>query len=158
MTVDDVLRRIQPRLGLEAEVEHEILEEVRGHLEEAVAEARARGVDEQRALQEAAARFGVEQAASELHQTHAGRGAMEGVAAAALPVVFALVLRWVIFAPDGTADAWRETLTRPALGVVAAAAIAVPLLRFPKRRYALALWLFFWGLSLVTVVWPAARW
>ncbi len=158
MTINDVLSEIQPRLGLEADAEHEILEEIRGHLEEAVAEARDRGLDEQRALREAASSFGVEQTATELHHTHAGRGTLEGVAAAGLPVIFALVLRWVIFAPDGTADAWRETLTRPALGVIAVAAIAVPLLRFPKRRYAIALWVFFWGLSLVTVVWPTVRW
>ena len=70
----------------------------------------------------------------------------------------ALVLRWLIFAPDGTAAAWRELPTRPALAAIAAAAILVPLLRFPRRRYALALWTFFWGLSLITAVWPAFRW
>jgi hypothetical protein len=37
VTIDDLLNQIQPRLGLEAETEHEVLEEIRGHLEEAVA-------------------------------------------------------------------------------------------------------------------------
>jgi hypothetical protein len=158
VTIDDLLNQIQPRLGLEAETEHEVLEEIRGHLEEAVAAAKARGLDEPQALLEAAAAFGVEQATAELHATHAGWGTLEGIAAAALPVIFTLVLRWLIFAPDGTAGAWREMLSQPALIVIAAVVMLVPLLRFPQRRYAIALWIFFWGLSLVTAVWPTVRW
>ncbi len=158
MTIDDVLGQIQPGLGLEAEAEHEVLEEIRGHLEEAVADARARGLDEQKALKDAAAAFGVEQATAELRETHAGGGTLEGVAAAALPVVFALVLRWLIFAPDGTAAAWQEMLSPPTVAVIAMVAILVPILRFPRRRYAIALWFIFWGLSLITIMWPALRW
>ena len=139
MTIDDVLKQIQPRLGLEADTEHEVLEEIRGHLEEAVAAAEARGLDQQHALMDAAAAFGVDQTSAELRETHAGQGTLEGVAAAALPVIFALVLRWLIFAPDGTADAWRGLLATPALIVIAGVAILLPLLRFPRRRYALAL-------------------
>lgn len=147
MSIDDVLNQIQARLGLEAETEHEVLEEIRGHLEEAVAAAKARGLDEEHALHEAAAAFAVEQAA----------GALDGVATAALPVSLA-VLRWLIFTPDGTADAWRETLSLPSLAIIAAIAMLVPLLRFPRRCYALTLWIFFWGLSLLTVLWPTVRW
>jgi hypothetical protein len=158
VTIEEVVRDIQSRLGLEADIEHEVLEEIRGHLEEAVAAGTACGLDERHALNEAAAAFGVEQTTSELRQTHAGRGTMEGVAAAALPVILALILRWLIFAPDGTMDAWRELLTRPALVVIAVATIAAPLVRFPQRRPAIALWTFFWGLSFVTLVWPASRW
>ena len=158
MTIDDVLDQIRPGLGVEAEAEHEILEEIRGHLEEAVAVAVSRGVDERQALADAAAAFGIGPASAELRKTHAGWGTLEGVAAAALPVVFALVLRWLIFAPDGTADAWREMLSQPTFVVIAGVAILLPLARFPRRRYAIALWLFFWGLSIVTVVLPTMRW
>lgn len=158
MTIDDVLHQIQTRLGLEAEAEHEVLEEIRGHLEDAVAAGEARGLDEQEALAEAAGAFGVEETAAELRETHAGWGTLEGVAAAGLPVVLALVFRWVIFAPDGTADAWREWLSRPTLIVIAAVAMLLPLALFARRRYAIALWIFFWGLSLVTLVFPAWRW
>ena len=158
MTIDDVLDQIQARLGLEAEAEHEVLEEVRGHLEEAAAEAKARGLDEQQALRSAASAFGVEQTAAELRKTHAGWGTLEGVAAAALPVIFALVLRWLIFAPGGTSDKWREVLSAPSLALIAGVAILLPLLRFPRRRYALAMWFFFWGLSLATTIWPSLRW
>lgn len=158
MTIDDVLRQIQSNLGLEAETEHQVLEEIRGHLEEAMAEAKTRGLDEHHALMQAAAAFGVEEATAELRDAHAGWGLGEGIAAAALPVLLTLVLRWLIFAPDGTAGAWREMLSQPTLAVIAGVAILVPLLRFPRRRYALALWIFFWGLSIITLVWPTTRW
>ncbi len=158
VTIDDVLVQIQARLSLEAEDEHEVLEEIRGHLEDAVVEAKASGLDEERALIKAASAFGVEQATDELRKTHAGWGTLEGVAAAALPVIFALVLRWLIFAPDGSTVAWREMLSRPTLAVIAIAAMLLPLLRFPRRRHAIALWVFFWGLSLITVVLPTLRW
>ena len=49
-------------------------------------------------------------------------------------------------------------LSPPTLIVIAAVAILVPLLRFPRRRYAIALWMFFWGLSLITLVLPTVRW
>jgi hypothetical protein len=158
MTIDEVLGQIQARLGLEADAEREVLEEIRGHLEEAVAAALARGADEEAALREAAAAFGIEPTAAELRATHAGRGTLDGIAAAALPVLFALVLRWLIFAPAGTADAWRKLLTPASLVVIAGVAILIPLLWLPRRRYAVALWAFFWGLSVVTAVWPTARW
>jgi hypothetical protein len=45
VTIDDVLEQIRSRMNLEAETEHEVLEEIRGHLEEAVADARAAGED-----------------------------------------------------------------------------------------------------------------
>jgi hypothetical protein len=157
-TIDQVLARIRARLDLEAETEHQVLEEIRAHLEETLEEARARGLDEGEALSQAAARFGVEEVAQELQTTHAGWGTLEGIAAAGLPVLFALILRWVIFAPDGTAVGWRELVSRPALWAIAAIALLAPLLRFPRRRYALITWAIFWGLSILIAVFPALRW
>jgi hypothetical protein len=158
MSVDQVLARIRARLDLEAETEHEVLEEIRAHLEEAVEEARARGLDAQEALAEVAARFGVEEVGQELHATHVGWGTADGVVAAALPVICALLLRWLVFAPDGTAVGWREVLVQPTFWVVALAALLLPLLKFPRWRYALASWAFFWVLSVIFCAWPALRW
>lgn len=158
MSVDDVLDGIRARLDLEAETEYELLEEVRAHLEDAVTAARAQGLDEEAALVEAAARFGVEEVGRELQAAHVGWGTADGIVAAALPVVCALVLRWLVFAPDGTAVGWREVLVRPAFWVIAVAALAVPLLRFPRWRYALVSWAFFWILSMIFFAWPALRW
>jgi hypothetical protein len=158
MTVEDVLSCIRAQLDLEAEKEHELLEEIRGHLEDAVADARSRGLDEDEALAEAAACFGVEDVGRELHEAHAGWGTADGVLAAALPVVSALILRWLVFAPDGTAVGWQEVLIRPAFWVVALAALLVPLLRFPRWRHALVSWAFFWVLSVIFFAWSRVGW
>ncbi len=158
MTVDDVLARIRAHLDLEAETEYDVLQEIRAHLEEAVGVARAQGLDEEAALAEAAARFGVEEVGQELQAAHVGWGTADGVIAAAMPVVCALVLRWLIFAPDGTAVGWQEVLVRPAFWVVSLAALLLPLLKFPRWRYALASWAFFWALSVVFFALPALRW
>jgi hypothetical protein len=78
--------------------------------------------------------------------------------AAGLPVVCALILRWLVFAPDGTAIGWREVLVRPAFWAVSLVALLVPMLKFPRWRYALVSWTFFWALSIVFVALPALRW
>jgi hypothetical protein len=156
--VDYVLERVRMELDLDAEMEHDLLEELRGHLEDAVAAARAGGLDESAALAEAAARFGVEDVGRALQAAHVGWGTADGVVAAALPVICALVLRWLVFAPDGTAVGWREVLVRPAFWVVAAAALLLPLVRFPRWRYALVSWAFFWVLSVVFFALPTLRW
>lgn len=157
-SVDRVLADIRAQLELDAETEHDLLEEVRGHLADAVAVARVQGMDEDQALDEAVARFGLDEVARGLQTTHAGWGTADGVVAAALPVVCALILRWLVFAPDGTAIGWREVLVRPTFWVVAVAALVLPLLRFPRWRYALVSWVFFWALSVVFFASPAVSW
>jgi hypothetical protein len=156
--VDQVLERVRAQLDLDAEMSYDLLEELRGHLEDAVAAARARGLDESAALADAAARFGVEDVGRALQATHAGWGTADGVVAAALPVICALILRWLVFAPDGTAVGWQEVLIRPAFWVVAAAALLLPLLRFPRWRYALVSWAFFWAVSVVFFALPTLQW
>ncbi len=156
--VDRVLELVRAQLDLDAEMEHELLEELRGHLEDAMAEARARGLDEEESLAEVAARFGVEEVGRELQATHVGWGTADGVVATALPVVCALALRWLVFAPDGTAVGWQGVLVRPAFWVVSLAALLLPLLKFPRWRYALVSWAFFWVLTMVFFAWPVLRW
>lgn len=152
MPVDDVLERIRAQMNLEAEREHEVLEEIRGHLEDAVAAGRERGLDDNAALAEAAARFGVEEVGEELQATHEGWGVMEGIAAAAIPVLCALALRWLVYDPAGTFAGWQQVVSRPAFWLIAVAALVVPALRFPRRRYALVSWVIFWGLSVIMIV------
>ena len=156
--VDRVLEQVRAQLDLDAETEHELLAELRGHLEDALAAARARGLDEEAALAEVAARFGVDEVGRELQAAHLGWGTADGVVAAGLPVACALILRWLVFAPDGTAVGWHEVLVRPTFWVVALAALLVPLLRFPRWRYALVSWAFFWVMSVIFFALPAVRW
>lgn len=158
-TIDHLLARLRAQMDLDGETEHEILAEVRDHLEETVAQARAEGLDEEQALAQAAARFGLEEeVGKELQAAHAGWGTADAVIAAGLPVVCALILRWLAYAPDGTALGWPQLLARPAFWVVALAALFVPLLKFERWRYALAAWVIFWGLTVIFVTLPALRW
>lgn len=156
--IDEFLARIQAQMDLNRETENEVLEEIRSHLEDAVAEAKAQGVDESTALAEAAARFGVEEVGTTLQEVHAGWGTADAVIAAGLPVVCALVLRWMVFAPDGTALGWQQVLIRPAFWAVALAALLVPLLKFERWRYALVSWGFFWVMTVIFVLRSAVRW
>ena len=157
--IDDLLERIRAQMALDGEMEHEILAELRDHLDAAVEQAQAEGLTEAEALARAAARFGLEeQVGQELQAAHAGRGTADAVVAAALPVICALVLRWLAFAPDGTALGWPQLLSRPAFWAVALAALLIPLLKFERWRYALATWVLFWGLTVLFVALPAQRW
>jgi hypothetical protein len=158
-TLEGLLTRLRAQMDLDGETEHEVLAEIRSHLEETVAEARAEGLDEAQALARAAARFGLEEEVGrELQATHAGRGTADAVVAAGLPVVCALILRWLAFAPDGTALGWPQLLSRPAFWAVALAALLIPVLRFERWRYALVAWAIFWGLTVIFVTLPALRW
>jgi hypothetical protein len=157
--IDRYLDAIAAQMDLDVETEHEILDEVRDHLETAAEQACAEGLSRAEALARAAARFGVdEEVGRALQAAHAGWGTADAVVAAALPVVCALVLRWLAFAPDGTALGWPQLLARPSFWVVALAALLVPLLRFERWRYALAAWVFFWALTVLFVALPAQRW
>jgi hypothetical protein len=157
--IEGVLARIRTQLKLDSETEQEILAEIRSHLEEAVAQARAEGLDEAEALSRASAHLGVEEEVGRrLQATHAGWGTADAVVAAALPVLCALILRWLAFAPDGTAVGWLQVLSRPAFWIVALAALLIPLVRFRRWHYALAGWAIFWALTVLSVVSPALRW
>ena len=156
--LEEVLTRIQSHMHLDREMEHELLEEIRSHLEEAVAESQARGVDESTALSEAAARFGVEEVGTKLQAVHAGWSTADAVIAAGLPVVCALVLRWLVFAPDGTALGWSQVLARPAFLIVALSALLVPVLKFERWGYALVSWGFFWLMTVIFVLGSTVQW
>jgi hypothetical protein len=157
--LDQCLVRIASQMDLDVETEQEVLDEVRDHLATAVEQARAEGLDETQALARAAARFGAgEEVGRALQAAHAGWGTADAVVAAALPVICALVLRWLAFAPDGTALGWPQLLARPAFWIVALAALLLPILRLERWRYALAVWAVFWTLTVVFIALPAERW
>ena len=157
--IDQYLVHITAQMDLDVEMEQEVLEEIRDHLQTAVEQARAEGLDENQALTRAASRFGAgEEVGRALQAAHAGWGTADAVVAAALPVICALVLRWLAFAPDGTALGWPQLLARPAFWIVALAALLLPLLRLERWRYALAVWAVFWTLTVLFVALPAERW
>jgi hypothetical protein len=157
--LEQLLAQIRAEMDLESDTEHEVMAEIRAHLEEAWAEARAQGLSESQALAEVRQRFGPSREIGQsLHQAHVGWGTADGVLAAGLPVLCALVLRWLVFAPDGTALGWPELLNRPSFWIVALVMLLVPLLKFGRWRYAVASWVVFWALTVIFVSWPALRW
>lgn len=156
--LERLLERVRAQMELDSETEHEVLAELRAHLEEALAEERASGHDEDDALARVAARFGVEETGQALQAAHVGWGTADAVVFTALPVLCALVLRWLAFAPDGTALGWPALLNRPSFWVVALVALLVPWLKLQRWRYALVSWSFFWALSVACVTLPALRW
>ena len=78
--------------------------------------------------------------------------------AAALPVLLGLVLRWLVYAPDGSAVGWSQLLARPTFWVVALATLVVPLIRFPRWRYALVSWSVFWLMTVIFVTGATVQW
>jgi hypothetical protein len=156
-SIDHVLESIRSELELSSETEHDLLEEIRTHLEDAISDARAQGLDEEAALMKAAGRFGAKDVGMELQKVHQPWESADAIIACAVPVIAALVLRWLIFAPDGSALGWTELLARPAFWVVATVALLVPLIRFRQWRYALVGWGLFWALSIIFVTFPAIR-
>ena len=157
--LEQLLSQIRAEMDLESETEHEVMAEIRAHLEEAWAEARAQGLSDSEALAEVARRFGPGcEVGRNLQRAHLGWGTADGVFAAGLPVLCALVLRWLVFAPDGTALGWPALLNRPSFWIVALVMLLVPLLKFGRWRYAVVGWLVFWTLTVIFVNWPALRW
>jgi len=136
-----------------------LLQQIQVELDLEVAEAIAAGLSQDDAFAQAAARFGPGQEIGQaLQATHVGWGTAEAVVAAGLPVLLALGLRWLLFAPDGTAIGWEQVLVRPAFWVVSLSALLIPLFKFHRWRYALASWGFFWLMTLLTTWLPAPRW
>lgn len=155
VTIDQVLAQLRKELHLSKETEYEVLAEIRTHLEDAVADAVAKGENEQVALLKAAEKFGLEEAVVELQEVHEGRDVVDAVMATGLPILFALVLRWLAFAPDGSFVDWSTLLARPGFWLVAFIALVVPFLHFHRWRLALLGWLFFWLLTVIFVVFPS---
>ena len=159
VTVDQILAKIRQNLHLSKETEHEVLAEIRTHLEEAMADARAQGGDEVSALLRAAEKFGINEASVELQEVHANWESIEAILACTLPVLFALILRWLVFAPDGSTVDWSQLSIWPGFGTVSLAALLIPFALFRRWRFALIGWGFFWLLSVIFVISPSInRW
>ncbi len=157
--MDDLLRQIQVELDLDREIEQEILAEIRTHLDESVTEAIEAGSSWDDALAQATTRFGLGQEVGRaLQETHVGRGTAEAVVAAGLPVLLALILRWLLFSPDGTEIGWQQVLAWPHFWIVALAVLLIPLLKFHRWRYASVSWSFFLLVTVLSVLLPTLRW
>ena len=150
-SIEHVLAQIASGLQLSSQTEHELLEEIRGHLEDALQAAVQRGQDTDEALLEVAERFGVEVVAEALQSEHAPWESADAIVACILPVVGALILRWLAFVPDGSAAHWGSLLLQPAFWFVALMVLLASVLYYHRWQYALTVWGFFWTLSLIFI-------
>ncbi len=155
--IDFILAQIRDELDMSSETEHELLSEIRTHLEDAVAEAAETGEDETAVLQSVAARFGVQEVGQALQDVHAPWESADAIIASIIPVVGTLILRWIVFSPDGSAIGWQELLVRPAFWIVAIAALLIPALQFQRWRYALVSWGFFWAITVIFITLPTIQ-
>ncbi len=151
LTIDRMLQQIATGLQLSSQTEHELLEEIREHLEDALAEAEQQGRNSDQALSEVAERFGIELVADALQDEHAPWESADAIVACILPVAGALVLRWLTFVPGGSAANWRYLLVQPGAWLMAVLVLIVSLLYYHRWQYALTIWGFFWALSLIFI-------
>lgn len=152
MTIDTVVEQFRAQLNLSKEEEWELLEEVRAHLEDAVAEAEARGKDSQTALLKAAEDFGIAESSFALQQVHKGNEMRQVILMCIVPVFFTVVLRWLVFSADGTTADWPTIFTVPVRATVAAAILLVPLTQVRRWPYVVASWTFFWSISFIFIL------
>lgn len=155
-TINQILATIEAELTLSQETKQELLTELRDHLEDAWDTAVANNEDPQNALRTIARRFGSAEVGKALQQVHAQWESSEAILACLIPVLAALVLRWVLFTPTGAVAGWQSVLVQPAFWIVALALLLVPVLQFQRWRYVLVNWGFFWIVTLIFVLMPAA--
>jgi len=158
-TIDRLLATIAAELHLSQETKQELLAELRDHLEDAWETAVANGEDEAAAVRRMAARFGGAEVGQALQRVHSQWESAEAILACLIPVFAALVLRWLLFAPDGSLVGWQQVLAQPFFWIVALAVLLIPLVQFQRWRYVLVNWGFFWAITIIFVLLPAAaRW
>lgn len=156
-TISRLLATIEAELTLSQETKQELLAELRDHLEDAWETAVANGEDPETALHKVIHRFGGAEVGQALQQVHVQWESSEAILACLIPVLATLVLRWVLFTPDGAIAGWQSVLVQPAFWVVALALLLIPVLQFQRWRYVLVNWGFFWIVTLIFILIPAAK-
>lgn len=154
--INRLLATIEAELTLSQETKRELLTELRDHLQDAWETAVANGADPETALHKVIHRFGGAEVGQALQQVHAKWESSEAILACLIPVLAALVLRWVLFTPDGAIAGWQSVLAQPAFWIVAVALLLIPFVQFQRWRYVLVNWGFFWIVTLIFVLIPAA--
>lgn len=157
MTVDDLLKEVSRDLNLSSEAEWELLQEMRDHLEDAVADAQAEGYDPDLALLKAAERFGIDETLPALQRLHREWEFGEVLLMCSVPVFFTLVLRWLVYDAAGTAGGWQMIVSRPWLPAIALLLLIIPLWQLVRWRMAALVWAFFWLVSVIFMLYPQMR-
>jgi hypothetical protein len=155
-TIEQLLITIEAELTVSGETKQELLAELRDHLHDAWETAVANGEDEVTAVKKVTEHFGGAGVGKALQRVHAQWESGEAILACLIPVFAALVLRWLLFAPGGSVAGWQNVLVQPAFWIVALAVLLVPVLYFQRWRYILINWTFFWLITIIFALIPAA--
>ena len=153
-TIETIIDQIGRELNLSQETEREVLDEIRTHFEDAVEDGKQQGLDDASALALAASHFGVTATSDALKEVHLQWESADAVIACMVPTMAALVLRWISFAPNGSAIGWQSALLKPAFWVVAIVCLLVPMLQFNQWRYAMVSWCIFWFFTVIFITLP----
>jgi hypothetical protein len=145
------LADLAARLPLDRDQQQAILAEVSDHLSIAAEWwQEEEGLSQADAWQRAVEEFGtVDEIAASFVQTRRGWGTNEALAAAALPVFLALVLKFVALPLLAVPRSW-SVLTHPALLSSAVLLLLLPLAWKAERwRFGLAIWMLFWFFTVI---------
>jgi hypothetical protein len=142
------LSEIASQLNVDPVEEREILDEIRSHLEEAIAETPDQGLETQEMVTVVLQQFGEAREVGRMLGRQHSESANQAVLAAFLPVALALTFKWVMLPLLRDLAHWQASPTPVVFGSLALLALLVPGLTFRSWRYGYSVWAFF---SLVTI-------
>jgi hypothetical protein len=145
------LTELAAALPLDRDQQQAILAEVRDHLTVAAEWwQHEEGLEPDAAWERAIEEFGsVREVAAGFVETRRGWGTNEAVAAAALPVVLALLLKLVVLPLMAVPRSW-SVLTNPALLSTATLLLLLPFVwKVERWRFGLAIWVVFWFFTVI---------
>lgn len=144
------LAELAAALALDRDQQQAILAEVADHLAVSAEWWQQAGLSEEEAWERAVADFGtVDEVAGSFVKTRRGWGTGEALAAAGLPVLFALILKLVVVPLLALPRSWA-VLTHPALLSTAILLLLLPLAwRAERWRFGLLVWVVFWFFTII---------
>jgi hypothetical protein len=150
--IDNYLEDLRGQLAVDMLTEQEILNEVRTHLEESMAEELARGRSPAEAAKLAISHLGDARIlAREMEAVH-GNSVLEALFSTIVPVALALVFKWVALPLIQSYQAWQHLSTPLLFVTLAALALLTPGLFLRRWRLGFPAWLFFGTLSIMQVI------
>jgi hypothetical protein len=142
------LSEIASQLNVDPVEEREILDEIRSHLEEAIAEMPDQGLGTQEMVTVVLQQFGEAREVGRMLGRQHSDSANQAVLAAFLPVALALTFKWVLLPLLRGLAHWQASPTPVVFACLAILALLVPGLTLKRWRYGYGVWAFF---CLVTI-------
>jgi hypothetical protein len=142
------LSEVASQLNVDPVEEREILDEIRSHLEEEIAEMPDDGLGTQEMVTVVLQQFGEAREVGRMLGRQHSESANQAVLAAFLPVALALTFKWVLLPLLRGLAHWQASPTPVVFACLAILALLVPGLTLKRWRYGYGVWAFF---CLVTI-------